>query len=1171
MSTKRMERVFPLLMTVLMIATAFIPAVSAAEPNTSNVDTTSWINTSAEIESAGEPGADTSPATDSTRVVTGSGKIRLKTYDPETRTIRITDEGRSAADGDLEIRLVNTTPDLGTFTEIFEITAHSTIALDESEDFRATWALHNGEENVTRAEWFVWENRLHTVKIPIIEYRNVTLEINTSENRTFENVTRGETLPETATVREPYIAGTETRERYWYEWVPFDPAGQTLNAEEARTFKVVYTKPAEIGQVDINTAPVFRGVACPEMTWWSTAWTARVPITIINPPAVDNYSHCEVVSFLPGMQSDFDDVRFATDDGTVLDYWKESYTASDSAVIWVNLPAGVTLIWMYYGNAAATDTGSRDNAYILYDDFNGPDLDTTIWTDTHPDGHYISNGWIYDVRTQETGIRGVLVSNDNVIANGEPVIVEMHIHADGLASPGYCSGYLPIFIDHIDHDSAIRNGLLWYKQSSNWCRYVLVNGVASWRPGASRGLAVGGDYYNTWIITPSSQTHTVSGSASYTDVFAGTTGISNHRMVILGGDNSVSGRVMRMDWIRARKYVETEPTFAYGTPEFEPPVANFTASPITGAAPLTVQFTDTSTGSPTSWAWDFTNDGSWDSYAQNPSYTYNNPGTYSVKLRATNADGDDEEVKTDVITVTAPIYYVYAEAGDSGTSVYNMAKGFWETIKDAQSGWTTWRDWRNEDDIIKSDSSREGHWRKTAANPPGHADQWVERADFAYFTGHGFPNGFLFEEPDEDSNLTEAHAQNISLGSGRTKWVVLDSCSSLNESSQTNWHASFNGLRMLLGWDSPTTPTNIPIGRGEMFAKLMMGQYPDPTASELSIFEAWTWAAVYTWEGYSPGEDIYTAIIYDTNCLNDMLPGWGGYSTSPSGFLEYNKTLVKNVNEGKDVEKSTMLDSTNGRYSIHTSVPTTSGKLMTYISEKPEYTEEWVSSLARNLGMSGKKRESEKAYYADETEEDEFYFVVQKDAKIIAFKKYHQQSGEPLSAETATESVHEFLENAGLMFPDATDANIGYNTGESISPSGERVQTWKQIVVTFPRELNGLRVWDSQILADVDPQGNVVRLFISWPDYKPHKEVSLKTPEQAFEEFQKEFASIHGEKAEKVIVTDVSLGYSSLPISGTQRCLQPTYVFEGSVQRGSLTDEFEPIIIEASGEGVDIA
>jgi PKD repeat protein len=90
------------------------------------------------------------------------------------------------------------------------------------------------------------------------------------------------------------------------------------------------------------------------------------------------------------------------------------------------------------------------------------------------------------------------------------------------------------------------------------------------------------------------------------------------------------------------------------TPPPAPPVANFTGTPRSGHAPLSVQFTDTSTGSPTSWAWDFNNDGVIDNTSRNPSYIYNSPGTYSVNLTVTNAGGNDSELKTNYITALTP-------------------------------------------------------------------------------------------------------------------------------------------------------------------------------------------------------------------------------------------------------------------------------------------------------------------------------------------------------------------------------------------------------------------------------------------------------------------------------------------------------------------------------------
>jgi vibriolysin len=83
-----------------------------------------------------------------------------------------------------------------------------------------------------------------------------------------------------------------------------------------------------------------------------------------------------------------------------------------------------------------------------------------------------------------------------------------------------------------------------------------------------------------------------------------------------------------------------------------PPVADFVGSPLSGGAPLTVNFTDQSTNSPTSWSWNFGDTGT--STAQNPSHIYNTPGTYTVSLTATNSSGSDGVTKTNYITVLAP-------------------------------------------------------------------------------------------------------------------------------------------------------------------------------------------------------------------------------------------------------------------------------------------------------------------------------------------------------------------------------------------------------------------------------------------------------------------------------------------------------------------------------------
>jgi PKD repeat protein len=90
-----------------------------------------------------------------------------------------------------------------------------------------------------------------------------------------------------------------------------------------------------------------------------------------------------------------------------------------------------------------------------------------------------------------------------------------------------------------------------------------------------------------------------------------------------------------------------------------PPVAQFVANPTTVSIGGTSQFTDLSTGTPTSWAWVITPSTGWSfaggtsASSQNPQVTFTASGFYSVQLTASNIAGSDVELKTDYIHVTS--------------------------------------------------------------------------------------------------------------------------------------------------------------------------------------------------------------------------------------------------------------------------------------------------------------------------------------------------------------------------------------------------------------------------------------------------------------------------------------------------------------------------------------
>ncbi|QDV05206.1 Protease 1 precursor [Planctomycetes bacterium Poly30] len=83
------------------------------------------------------------------------------------------------------------------------------------------------------------------------------------------------------------------------------------------------------------------------------------------------------------------------------------------------------------------------------------------------------------------------------------------------------------------------------------------------------------------------------------------------------------------------------------------PLASFSASEVAGAAPLNVEFTDTSTGPATEWLWDF-GDGAQSTY-KNPDHTYVLPGVYTVTLTASNGSGSDVVVRTNLIDVSGSV------------------------------------------------------------------------------------------------------------------------------------------------------------------------------------------------------------------------------------------------------------------------------------------------------------------------------------------------------------------------------------------------------------------------------------------------------------------------------------------------------------------------------------
>ena len=142
--------------------------------------------------------------------------------------------------------------------------------------------------------------------------------------------------------------------------------------------------------------------------------------------------------------------------------------------------------------------------------------------------------------------------------------------------------------------------------------------------------------------------------------------------------------------------------------------SNFSATNRTGCAPLSVQFSDLSTGSIVAWSWDFGNGNL--SNLKNPSASYTLPGKYTVKLTVTDAAGNKfSATKTQfVVAFNSPVADFTGSPtticqGESVSFLDQSTKGDTTIVKYT---------WDMNDGTVITSSSKPTHIFKSAGNFP---------------------------------------------------------------------------------------------------------------------------------------------------------------------------------------------------------------------------------------------------------------------------------------------------------------------------------------------------------------------------------------------------------------------------------------------------------------------
>lgn len=208
---------------------------------------------------------------------------------------------------------------------------------------------------------------------------------------------------------------------------------------------------------------------------------------------------------------------------------------------------------------------------------------------------------------------------------------------------------------------------------------------------------------------------------------------------------------------------------------FPKPTADFSADITEGCVNGTVSFTDLSQYAD-SWSWDFGDGTGTDD--RNPSHVYSAAGTYTIELTVTNECGDDEEIKTEYITI-------YPEpVANFAADIREKCEGESVSFTDMSSNAFSWQ-WDFGDGISSPDQNPSHTYMKagiytitlTVGNPCGQDDTVM----VDYITILSRPTADFTADNLEGCSGTVVSFTNLSTEADSYKWEFGDGAESLEE------------------------------------------------------------------------------------------------------------------------------------------------------------------------------------------------------------------------------------------------------------------------------------------------------------------------------------------------------------------------------------------------------
>lgn len=223
-----------------------------------------------------------------------------------------------------------------------------------------------------------------------------------------------------------------------------------------------------------------------------------------------------------------------------------------------------------------------------------------------------------------------------------------------------------------------------------------------------------------------------------------------------------------------------------------------------------------------------------------------------------------------------------------------------------------------------------------------------------------------------------------------------------------------------------------------------------------------------------------------------------------------------------------------------------------------------AASMANKLGMEGEVKEKSGAYILNN---DKYHLLIDCKSGGISYtdvsrwmKGNDKDTHSNLPSEDKAISIaKEFVLNKGLMPEDAVLRSVSHPGVVAINATGDVIGTgFADVYILFSREINGIPVVGpgSKLEVEIGGDGDVINLFKIWRECTPYKELSIITPNEAYEKLKKKgvYTSIKGETTANI--NKVYLAYFMRDATMEQAYILPVYVFEGDVKGENKSEKF---------------